>query len=340
MSVTYLKAIALAATILIVVSSSNIARGQRPLKVLEQYSLNTAEYQANPKTATRRIEYLYFYDAANKIVERWDFLGNYYRRHVFSRDRRGRTSADLIYESTRLGENEWFKVERSSTGVRVVPTVSDKLLEIKLSKYNDRDQDIEEQTTDGDGILKERVTRDFDRYGNMTLYRRTNAKGTLIGQETQRRCSSDGRRCESSSRQMDGTIVKNITSNDEKYRIILDEVFRYPLSVQGKPLLTGRSVRSYIGDRLDLDWFIFRDDGTPTQRLMIVSKGDREISRKTFSASISDDGAVKWLPDTEELRECTFDKGGECITEIWKERKSGETTFKLNLIHERVVSWY
>jgi len=97
---------------------------------------------------------------------------------------------------------------------------------------------------------------------------------------------------------------------------------------------------SYNADVTNLDWYLFRDDGTPTQRLMIVDKGDREISRKTFTAAINPDGSVNWLPASEELRECKFDKDGECILEIWKERKSGETVYKFILVQERIVSWY
>src|SRR5262245_20126975 len=69
-------------------------------KFVETYEADIEQYRADPKTAKRYLSGVSRFDGYGKIAERWDVSGGAsYMRTVFSRDRYGRETSQVVFLS-------------------------------------------------------------------------------------------------------------------------------------------------------------------------------------------------------------------------------------------------
>jgi hypothetical protein len=93
--------------------------------------------------------------------------------------------------------------------------------------------------------------------------------------------------------------------------------------------LTSRSVRTYPRDLSNLDWTIWTNTGEPQTRLLIVDKGDDELSRSEFAPDgASDGGRQTWISAEEVTYEYVRDAAGNTIKEIRRQRPSPDKPFR------------
>jgi hypothetical protein len=132
---------------------------------------------------------------------------------------------------------------------------------------------------------------------------------------------------------------------------LFEEVFvpgpKTPDSKADTPfVLSSRAISSYLGDITNFEWFICNDQGDPQTRLLIIDKGDYEISRKTYSpAFLSADSPgkssqVRWVLVKEGVCDYVYNKSGELIKETLRIRVSPDIAFHYTYVREKVITHF
>lgn len=319
-----------------------------PLKALEVYEIDAEEYEADPQKAVRRLSYFGLHDSAGRVAESWSFAnygdGAQYTRTVYNYDRNGRKTAELRYLSDRLTQRKYFFVKRSGREFNVLPDAADKLNEVLIMAYDRGGRLIEQRMTDGEGNLKQRLAFEYNNRGDEVGYSNSMGDGTIVCRSSTSYTADGQISTQVYGSCNNGPTRKVITKRDKSRRPLLEEQYSLPAGAEPAApspqlVLTSRSVTSYSGETTHTDWTIWNADGTPQQRLVIVDKGDQEISRKEFSPVNSEKGKITWLPAEELVRELVRDKRGEIVKEFVRKRSSPDSRFKLTDVIERIVTY-
>jgi hypothetical protein len=312
-------------------------------RVVEQYEFDPEQYESDARKASRWLTGVSLVGSNGKVAERWDFTndssGASYRRYVYTYDRNRRTTAELVYESNKTVPRQYFSVSRSRSSVRILPVITDTLSSVTINRYDRRGNLIESRITDADGKLKQRTTRTFNAHGKLISLTNENGDGSIECKQS-RTYSENYTKSVTSFENCISTDVLRIDSKyDQSGRSGQEEQFSKPLNSEGSPVRTSLSTRRYSGDVTNLEWLIWNRSGQPTKKLLIVDKGDYEISRKEFvPASNHADGKSSWLLSEEETREYEFDKLGNLVKEIWRKRQATDKTFRVSYVVENVVT--
>ena len=314
-------------------------------KVVEQYDIIPGDYEADQKNARRHLNGLYLYNKMGKLVESWtltdDPTGSYFNRSVLVWDSHVRLTAVLTYLSAKTAPGQVFSISRSARGVKLLPELEDFPLTVTIKKYDGAGKLLDDRTSDANGNLKEASMSEYDAAGNIIKFRHVD--GTITsGHDSV--YTDNGRSVENIFQPGPGGPCKSITHRDYAGRELLEEQYYCIPGGDGpkaKPTLalTSRAVRTYpAGDISNLDWTLWNSNGETTQKLLIVEKGDHEISRKEFTP-IGSGSQVKWLPAQEKIRDYEYDKAGTMVKQLWRQRPSPDKPFHYIFVQEMVVTY-
>jgi hypothetical protein len=336
---------ALLLTLLSLFSAAYLVPPQRLQKVTVQCEFDSEAYQVNKQTARKQLTNVSWYDIAGREAERWDIEDNNgsprYIRNVFTYDRAGRRTAHLEHTSSTLAMGQNFAVSRTRGGIKVLPEITDRLTKVTVWDRDSAGNILEVRTTDGEGLLQQKISFTYDKKGRQVSYSNVKGDGIMLC-ESRSTYSKDGRiqeqifnRCSMNS------VQKVISQTDALGRVLTEE--QYSKGERTSPVITSRSVSAYSGDTRTLEWTLANDRGEPTSRLVIVDRGDDEISRKEFTRTAASehvecrpsDPMCGWTLSSEEFRDYTYSQHGELVREIARYRKASDKMFRYSYVIER-----
>jgi hypothetical protein len=336
---------ALLLTLLSLFSAAYVVLPQRLQKVTVQYEFDAEDYQVDRQTARRQLTNVSWYDIAGREAERWDIEDNNgsprYIRNVFTYDRAGRRTAHLEHTSSTLAKGQNFTISRTRAGIEVLPEITDRLTKVTVWDRDSAGNILEVRTTDSEGLLQQKISFTYDKKGRQVSYSNVKGDGTVLC-ESRSTYSKDGRIQEQIFNQCAmNSVQKVISRTDALGRVLIEE--QYSKGEGTSPVITSRSVSAYSDDTHTLEWTLANDRGEPTSRLLIVDRGDDEISRKEFARTAAGEQAecrpsdpmCGWTLSSEEFRDYTYNQRGELVKEIARYRKAPDKAFRYSYVIER-----
>jgi hypothetical protein len=316
------------------------------MKVIAEYEYDRSEYDLDSTTAKRYFTGLSIVDGSGHLIQWW-LLNNgsdgaSYSRWERTYDDRGNVTNEAEYDSTKSEPGQTFSVVYPSNRVVLLPELDERLVNTIFTQYDRFGHEKASRRVDGTGKLLDQTTWQYDSHGRQVSSHQEKGDGTAPCDSTTTYSKDNLVSTEIVHDCGQGSTAKDVIRKDKNGNDILDET--YSISKKdGTLILTNRAAYSYSGDITNLEWTFWKDNGEPASKLLIVDKGDYEISRKTFlpaPASSQSRERSQWIAAEEETRERTFDKSGVIVKEIWRRRESPDKPFKVELAYERVVTYY
>ena len=328
--------------LLMLAASAVPGQGRERLKVVETYEYDAEQYEADPRTARKHLANVAFHDRAGRVVERWDLVnasdGAYYERHVLMYDRGGRNVADLVHASAKGAPGRYFSIARTGRTGKILPALPETFSRATMKWYDRAGHTVKVEISDADGKLTRRYVHAHNAAGDPVAYRDENGDGSVACESTTTYSEDNLSSVQMYRNCGPGSTRKVVSRRDPSKRPVLEEQFS--AAPDGSLVLTSRSLRTYSGEMSHMDWTLFSNTGEPRSRLLIVDKGDDEISRKEFSADgASESGRPRWRPSEEVTYEHIRDGAGTLTKTIRRQRPSPDIPFRISDVTEHVVTF-
>jgi len=274
--------------------------------------------------------------------------GPHYERRVFKYDGQGRKIAAEVYKSEKNPPETYFELVRGTDGsAKLKPERTEKLVE-RIAYTHDRDGRMTEEVTRdvNENLIMRRVYQ-YDRNGNIirgSVYK----EGGVIDNESLT-IVLGGKRFESTHIRPGTEVQRSIYERDDKGRTVWGEAFA--LKQDGDKgarwVSQHRSRHTYSDGRERMDWIINKPDGSPNEKIIILSDERGEpISREEFNAgplpvgSQNEDVEPAWTLRERNLYRREYDRIGNEIRGETRQQCGPDLPLELTNIYEYSIKYY
>jgi hypothetical protein len=321
------------------------------VKYIESYEIAFWGAEDERNHGTRNMEGIINFDRAGNILESIFFTndsnGSYYEKYVHFYDLGGVKFSTTKYISSKNKPGVFFDSEVSENWYyNLILKLKESLSTRTFYKRDQKGRIIEQSVITAKGSLEERKVFVYDENGKNTRFSIYNADNALTP-DVLTEYKKNGLTAESVRTENGVEVSKVFDCYDKKGRIIKQEQFMLKPATDSSNakefVLRSRSTNKFDGDKMEMEWIIFDENGTPNQKLIIIDINDDEHSRDSYEYRISsDDGDAKpeWHLKEREFRKYEYDKHGNWIKCTWLRQENPSKPPFPTSIYERAISYY
>jgi hypothetical protein len=325
------------------------------VKNVQSYEIHFWGAEDSRRQGSRNVSGILNFDRNGNILELMSFNndgnGSYYEKQVYFHDSSDRKSSLARYISSKSAPDEVFdSAPTKNFYYNLILRLKESLSTRTFYKYDEKGRLIEKSEITAKGEIAERWVFAYNEDGKTTRFAIYDGQNALTT-EINTNFKDNGRTAESVRIEKGVEINKSIQYFDEKGRLIKGEQFILKpsanLSGAREIYLHNRTIYKFTGDKTEMEWMFFEENGTPQSKLIITDNNkDDEYLRESYDYRIlPDDNSnpkdkSEWRLTGREFRNYEYDKRGNWIKCTWLRQENFEKPPFPTSIYERDISYY